>query len=29
VLDVAALIEEVLSPGEARFLAWQPAVGRA
>jgi two-component system chemotaxis sensor kinase CheA len=25
VLDVAALIEEVLSPGEARFLAWQPA----
>jgi two-component system chemotaxis sensor kinase CheA len=29
VLDVAALIEEVLSPGEVRFLAWQPAAGRA
>jgi two-component system chemotaxis sensor kinase CheA len=29
VLDVAALIEEVLSPGEARFLAWQPAARRA
>jgi len=25
VLDVAALVEEVLSPGEARFLGWQPA----
>jgi two-component system chemotaxis sensor kinase CheA len=29
VLYVAALIEEVLSPGEARFLAWQPSARRA